>query len=185
MPSFSAKSYTTGLLLLSWLVYATACTHQPTTDNHKKLAGLYKLYRMENPDSSGVWQEDHWAQGGESFIIYDGLGHMAVHISPKGYKDFDWMTEERAINERLVKEKIDTMSLNELKSAVTQFSSSYVYVANYIIADSANLITHNRITSSIPSIWGTTVKREFAFHGDTLILKNPTANRRLIWIRQQ
>ena len=173
------------LLLLPLLVYVAACMNRSAKDNHKQLAGLYKLHRMENQDSSGVWQDDQWAQGGESFIIYDGLGHMAVHISPKGYKDFDWMSEERAINEKLVKEKIDTMSLERLKAAVAQFSSSYVYVANYIIDDSANLITHNRITSSIPSIWGTTVKREFVFQGDTLILKNPTANRRLIWIRQQ
>jgi Lipocalin-like domain len=77
------------------------------------------------------------------------------------------------------------MSLTELKAAVTEFSSYYVYVANYTIDDTANIVTHERITSTIPSIWGTEVKRKFSFSGDTLILINPTVNRRLTWVRQK
>ena len=59
------------------------------------------------------------------------------------------------LDEKILKEKIDSMSLTELKAAVTEFSSYYVYVANYTIDDTANIVTHERITCTIPSIWGT------------------------------
>ena len=163
----------------------TACSNHPQHDKHNALAGMYKLLSIELRDSTGAWKESTWSKGGESYIIYDGLGHMAVHITPIGYKDFKWLDEEQALNEKRLKDKIDGMSITELKAAVEEFSSSYVYVAKYNISDTANIITHRRLTGSIPSIWGTEVKREFSFLGDTLILKNPTVNRRLTWIRQK
>lgn len=140
---------------------------------------------VESQDSTGAWIESGWANGGESYIVYDGLGHMAVQITPKGYKDFKWLNEEQTLDEKILKEKIDSMSLTELKAAVTEFSFYYVYVANYTIDDTANIVTHERITSTIPSIWGTEVKRKFSFSGDTLILINPAVNRRLTWVRQK
>lgn len=121
----------------------------------------------------------------ESSIVYDGLGHMAVQITPKGYKDFKWMDDEQSINEKIVKEKIDSMSLPELKAAVAEFASNYVYVRNYTVDDTANIVTHKRITTAIPGVWGTEVKRKFSFSGDTFILKPIDANRRLIWIRHK
>jgi hypothetical protein len=85
------------------------------------------------------------------------------------------------------------MSLEDLKAAVMNFSSNYVYVADYSVNDTANIITHKRISSSIPSVWGTEVKRAFTFSGDTLILsvenssvlKVLNVNRRLKWVRQK
>ena len=77
------------------------------------------------------------------------------------------------------------MSLQDLKAAVMNFSSNYVYVADYSVNDTANIITHKRISSSIPSVWGTEVKRAFTFSGDTLILKVLNVNRRLKWVRQK
>ncbi len=77
------------------------------------------------------------------------------------------------------------MSLTELKAAVTEFSSNYVYFKNYTIDDTTNIVTHNRLISTIPAIWGTEVKRKFSFSGDTLILINPVVNRRLTWLRQK
>ena len=110
---------------------------------------------------------------------------MAVQITPKGYKDFNWLTETESINEKVVRRKVDSMSLKELKAAVVEFSSSYVYVADYSIDYSANVVTHKRVSSSIPSVWGTEVKRSFSFSGDTLILRVLNANRRLKWLRQK
>ena len=173
------------LVFLFVSILITACSSHSQIDKHKNLAGMYKLLSIESQDSSGVWAKSGWANGGESYILYDGLGHMAVQITPKGYKDFKWLNEEQTLNDKMLKEKIDSMSLTELKAAVTQFSSNYVYVANYIISDTDNVITHKRITSTIPSIWGTDVKRKFSFSGDTLILINPTVKRRLTWLRQK
>ena len=146
---------------------------------------MYKLYRIEEQDSTGIWRQSDWAKGGEGYIVYDGLGHMAVQIIPNGYKDFKWLSEESALNGKVVQQKTDSMSLGELKAAVSEFASNYVYVANYSIDDTSNIITHKRLTSTIPSIWNTDVKRKFSFSGDTLILRNPNANRVLKWIRQK
>lgn len=163
---------------------SVSCTQQPKDDTNRKLAGMYKLYIIEAQDSTGAWKESPWAKGGESYILYDGLGHMAVQITPKGYKDFKWLKEADVLDEKTLKEKIDTMSLPQLKAAAEELSSNYVYLANYIIDDSAHILTHKRITSTLPSIWGTEAKRVFSFNGDTLTLINPVAKLRLVWIRQ-
>lgn len=155
------------------------------TDINNQLAGMYKLLIIENQDSAGAWHEQEWGKGGDGYIIYDGKGHMAVQITPKGYKDFQWLDEESSINGDKVKEKTESMSIDELKTAVREFVSNYVYTASYAIEDSADVVIHHRISSTIPAIWGTTVKRSFSFSGDTLILKNLNVNRRLKWIKQK
>jgi hypothetical protein len=177
---------TTGLFAMAVLaLYSVACSDQAAKDRNKMLAGMYKLYTIESQDSNGSWIESGWANGGESYIVYDGLGHMAVQITPKGYRDFKWLNEEQALDDKILKDTIDSLSITELKAAVAEFSSNYVYVANYTIDDTSDVITHQRLTSTIPAIWGTEVKRKFSFSGDTLILINPVVNRRLLWIRQK
>lgn len=161
-----------------------ACSKNKPDDGKSKLAGMYKLYISENQDSNGVWHEDPWTKGGTGYIIYDGLGHMAAQITQRGYKDFNWLSEKESIIPKRVQEKIDSMSTEELKAAVKEFSSSYVYFADYTIDDTANIVSHHRIASSIPDIWGTTVRRAFSFSGDTLILRILNGNRRLKWIKQ-
>ena len=173
------------LIFLFTTFFLISCSNPSQTEKNKILAGMYKLYGIQSQDSTGVWKESGWANGGESYIIYDGLGHMAVQITPKGYKDFKWLNEEEALDARTFQAKIDSMSLSELKAAVAEFASNYVYVANYSIDYTTNTITHQRLTSTIPSIWGTEVKRKFAFSGDTLILINPVVNRRLTRLRQK
>ena len=173
------------IILVAAIFFVTGCLNRPKASKGATLAGMYKLLIIEYQDSTGRWQEEDWAKGGDSYIVYDGLGHMAVQITPKGYKDFKWLTESESINEKLVKRKTDSMSLTELKAAVVEFASSYVYVANYSIDNTANVVTHKRVSSSIPSVWGTEVKRSFSFNGDTLILKILNGNRRLIWLRQK
>ena len=113
---------------------------------------MYKLSIIENQDSLGIWHEQQWAKGGDGYIVYDGNGHMAVQITPKDYKDFHWLNEEESINGDRVKEHTDSMSPDELKAAVREFVSNYVYVANYTIEDTADVVTHHRISSTIPVI---------------------------------
>jgi len=171
--------------LLIILVSLSGCANNSGTNRIESLAGMYKLYIIENKDSAGEWRQQDWGKGGDGYIVYDGKGHMAVQITSKGYKDFQWLDEESSINKDKVKEKTDSMTTDELKEAVKEFSSSYVYVANYTIEDTADIVVHQRITSSIPVIWGTTVRRAFAFSGDTLILWVLNGNRRLKWIKQK
>jgi len=167
------------------LISLGACKNKSQVDLSNQLAGMYKLYIIENRDSSGAWKQQEWGKDGDGYIVYDGKGHMAVQITPKGYKDFSWLSEEAAINNDSLKQKIDNMSVTDLKNAVVEFSSNYVYVANYSISDSANVVTHYRLSHTNPSLWSTTVKRRFTFKGDTLILEPLNVNRRLKWIRQK
>ena len=162
----------------------SACVERTTTGADKQLAGLYKLYSIEVQDSTGKYYHE-WASDGTGYIIYDGQGHMAVHITPKTYKEYKWVLSE---NETLYPEKVkmamDSMTVDELKTALQEFVSNYVYVATYSVSDSAGFVTHNRLSHTIPSSWNTTVTRRFIFHGDTLELHNDADKRRLIWIKQ-
>ena len=82
-------------------------------------------------------------------------------------------------------QRIDSMSVDELKAAVREFSSSYAYAANYTIEDTADIVVHKRLTASIPAEWGTTAPRAFTLSGDTIILRVLDGNRRLKWIRYE
>ena len=173
------------LRLLFIPILLSACMSKSTTDPNEQLAGMYKLYSIEVQDSAGEYHHE-WASDGKGYIIYDGKGHMAVHITPKGYDEYKWvLSENETLNPEKIKAKTDSMSVDELKAAVEEFVSNYVYVANYSVSDSAGEVVHNRLSHTIPSSWNTTVKRRFIFHGDTLELHNDTDKRRLIWIRQK
>jgi len=172
------------IIFLITSVLISACTGKSKPNRNEQLAGMYKLYIAENADSNGVWREDPWTKGGTGYIVYDGMGHMAVHITRQGYNDFTWLPEEESLRPERVNQKLDSMSTEELKATVSAFSSSYVYVGNYTIEDSIKVVKHHRISTSIHSPLGSTVRRAFAFSGDTIILRVLNGNRRLKWIKQ-
>ena len=76
------------------------------------------------------------------------------------------------------------LSIEELKEAVKAFSTSYVYAGNYTVEDTIDVVKHHRISTSIHSPVGSTVRRAFTFSGDTIILRVLNGNRRLKWIKQ-
>lgn len=170
---------------LTCLLFLSACANNHQQNINRQLAGMYKLLRVEAPNSSGNWQQEDWAIGGDSYILYDGKGHMATQIIPKDYKNFQWLKEADAINKNKVQQKIDSMNIDELRAVVKELASCYTYVADYFINDDSGIITHQRLASSIPDVWNTDVQRGFVFSGDTLILTtNFTTHRRLVWLRQ-
>jgi hypothetical protein len=173
--------YSLSLILAS--LFFMACTESKEVDSRARLSGMYKLYISENVDSNGVWQEDPWAKGGAGYIVYDGKGHMAVHITRQGYHDFKWLPEEQSLRDEYINRKLDSMSVDELKTAVRAFSASYVYAGNYTIEDSADIVKHERLSTSLHSPEGSTVRRSFTFSGDTIILRVLDGNRRLKWIK--
>jgi len=166
------------------LVFLSACSDKSKPNRNAQLAGMYKLYIAENADSNGVWHEDPWTNGGTGYIVYDGMGHMAVHITRQGYNDYKWLPEEESLRPERINQKLDSMSTEELKAAVRAFSSSYVYAGNYTIEDTADVVKHHRISTSIHSPAGSTVRRAFTLSGDTIILRVLNGNRRLKWIKQ-
>jgi lipocalin-like protein len=184
----SKKNYATRLqnfilfaLSLSFLV--SGCMNETKPGRNAMLKGMYKLYNIQVQDSSGKWQ-DEWASKGTGYIIYDGVGHMAVHITPKGYEEFKTLSENESIDHGKLKARIDSMPADELKASLEEFVSNYVYAGNYSISDSADIVTHYRLTHTIPSAWNTTVQRRFIFKDDTLELYNDVDRRRLKWIKQ-
>lgn len=170
---------------LFFSVLVSACADKSTTNRSEQLAGMYKLYNIQVQDSAGLWHNE-WASDGTGYIVYDGKGHMAVQITPKGYSEFKWvLSESESNNPDKVKAKMDGMSVDELKAALGEFVSNYVYAGKYSISDSADIVFHNRLSHTIPSAWNTTVKRRFVFNGDTLELHVDADKRRLKWIKQK
>jgi hypothetical protein len=137
--------------------------------------GMYALDKYETYDStSGEWKPLEEREGASGYILYDGLGHMGVHLVPKGYKDFD------------LSRNIDSLSTEELKARLKFYQSNFVYMADYEVTDTT--IQHKRLSTTSPKDWGTVLTRNYAFHGDTLILtaheKIDNKKVRLRWIRK-
>jgi hypothetical protein len=169
------------LFIISGLSFT--CVDRSQADRNRLLAGMYKLYNIQVQDSAGNWQ-DEWASDGTGYIIYDGVGHMAVQITPKGYEQFKTLSEDESIDHGKLQVKIDSMPVEQLKATLEEFVSNYVYAGNYTVSDSADVVTHRRLIHTIPSAWNTTVQRRFIFKGDTLELYNDVDKRRLKWIKQ-
>lgn len=191
MTTFAFKKQHVLIGLLMTINLLIGCSNKKTS--RTLIAGMYKLYLVEKLDSAtNKWNEDDFGKGGYGYILYDGLGHMAVQITSKNYKDFEWLSEKQATDQKILMQHIDSMSCEQLKSAVKEFTSSFVYIANYSINDTIKVVTHRRLISSLPSAWDSQVKRHFSFDGDTLILtffegskKLKDGSKRLKWIRQQ
>lgn len=171
------------LIIITAILFLSSCSEKK--DKRGLLTGMYKLVIAENLDSAGIWHEDPWTKGGTGYIVYDGLGHMAVHITREGYKDFNWLNRTDALLPEKINQRLDSMTVDELKAAVKHFSGSYAYAANYTIKDTADIVVHNRLTASIPAEWGTIAPRAFTFSGDTVILRVLDGNRRLKWLKQE
>ena len=122
-----------------------------------KLNGMWRLDKFEAFNSkTDSWTIDSARIGYQGLIIYDGHGHMGVHLTPVGYNLVDTNVN------------LDSLNREELIKFTKFYQSNYVYFANYQITK--NTINHNRLTATNPSAWGTTLVRDFEFKNDTLIL---------------
>jgi hypothetical protein len=165
--------------------FLSGCFSTSIRNGSDEFAGLWSLYKVEKKDSSDNWIEDGWMKNGTGYILYDGKGHMAVQIAPKGYNSFSWLTERENTNDKLVRAKISSLTESELKGLLINFSSELAYLATYIVNKDSNTIEHSRIVHSNPSAWSTKVIRRFRVSGDTLLLELPDGFRRLWWLRKK
>jgi len=124
---------------------------------------MWKLDKFEALDTlTETWSDDSvWAKW-TGYILYDGQGHMGVHLSPPGYKDFD------------TNKSIDSLSDSEVKILAQFYKSNFVYFADYALTDTT--IEHKRLSATDPTTWGRSLTRDFDFKGDTLVL---TAHERI------
>jgi len=161
------------LVLAIFVMVFIGCKNQQEL-SLEKMRGMYALDKFEMLNTqTGEWIPEPSRDGYSGYILYDGLGHMGVHITPKGYKDFD------------VRKKIDSADNQELKALATFYQSNFVYFGDYDIKDS--VINHKRLSTTDPGEWGTTLTRNVEFRGDTLILtpheKISGMQLRLRWVR--
>ena len=162
--------FTLGLLILI-SVYSCGTKESKTSG---MFHGMWRLDKYESFDSlANRWTDDSTWMGSSGYILYDGHGHMGVHLVPKGYRDFD------------TNKNIDSLSHDDLKELVKFYKSNFVYFANYNVKGTT--IEHNRLTATEPRNWETTLTRDFDFKGDTLILtayeKIGGQKLRLRWIK--
>jgi len=164
------------LFLFATLVGMLSCNNQPPSP-HDPFRGLWKLHIIEYQDSTGTWQEHAWQKGGDSYILYDGLGHMAVQITPADYRNN---------KVKAPRTPIDSLTTKELRADLKTYSSNYVYTANCVILEDEQIIEHHRLSHTYPFDWGVVAQRRFQFSGDTLILMpvEPQNPLRLKWIKQ-
>jgi hypothetical protein len=144
------------ILGLITLVTIYGCnTKTPQEDS--KFHGMWRLDKFESLDSlTNTWSAYPPLVGAGGYILYDGQGHMGVHLFPEGYEDFD------------TNKNIDSLNHDDLKELAKFYKSNFVYFADYNL--NGKIIDHNRLTATEPGNWGTTLTRDFDFKGDTLIL---------------
>jgi hypothetical protein len=129
------------------------------------------LVVLEQKDiKTGKWEL--YRDGLQGYILYDGKGNMAVHLTSRGYQNTDIIFHDF----------IDTVSMEELQHR----TQSYVYFAKYKVLADEHKVEHARISHSNPNLWNAIVQRWFEFSGDTLILKtveNKNSPLRVKWIK--
>jgi hypothetical protein len=125
----------------------------------EQFKGMWRLDKYEAFDStSGKWKDAPKRIGYFGYILYDGAGHVGVQLFPP---DFNKLNDSTSI---------DSLNSGELKKNATTQSKCFMYFANCTIAAGQKVIQHYIVSSNHPSDIGTTVKRNFEFKGDTLIL---------------
>lgn len=147
-----------------------SCQSTVKQSKTEKLKGLWSLVIMEKRDSLAGWSE--WRDGMQGYLLYDGDGNMALHLTDKDYQKTDLHFPNFT----------DTISLEALK----HLTKSYVYFANYDFDDNTSIVTHHRISHSNPQEWNGIVERRVSFIGDTLVLtpvEEKNASLRLKWIK--
>ncbi len=144
------------LLGLVTLLTIFSCGNKEQTNNDK-FHGMWRLDKFETLDTvAGKWTDDTTRIGYTGYILYDGQGHMGVHITPKGYKDFD------------TNQNIDSLNHDDLIALAKFYKSNFVYFSDYIIDDKT--VEHRKLSATEPKNWGKSVTRDFTFKQDTLIL---------------
>jgi hypothetical protein len=162
------------IIFIILTMLAGSCITKKGANMEDKFRGMWKLDKFEAYDSvSRKWADDITRIGYSGYILYDGLGHMSVHLMPKAYNDFD------------SDKNTDSLSLEELQHLTKIYKSNYVYFANYKIENGT--VFHSKLSATNPKDRGSIAIRDFEFKGDTLILKPKEKinglRLRLEWIR--
>jgi hypothetical protein len=160
-------------LALVFLVGSCNYSHPNSLGQFK---GMWRLDKYEALDSAtGKWINAPKRIGYSGYILYDGSGHVGVQLMPPAFEKLNYS------------KSIDSLSIDQLRELTNIQSKSFVYFANCDILPGQNIIEHHIQSSNHPEEIGTTVKRNFEFRDDTLILTASEliggSKTRLRWIK--
>lgn len=135
-------------------VFAFAC--QKNESPRSEITGLWKLESMKVRDTvTNSWS--HYKGGMDGYLLYDGNGHVSLHLYEKGYE----------------KARIEFPNFNDSipLEALKHITKSYYYMGNYSVSEKDSIISHYKLSHSNPSEFGLTAERRFYFSGDTLVMQ--------------
>jgi hypothetical protein len=167
------KAFAFEISLLTLATMLLACKKEDKSID-EAIRGMWKLDKVEAyDDKTASWNDNTPYANSNGYILYDGIGHMGVHIIPHGYENFD--TSMAA----------DSLSAEKTAALMKFYQSNFVYFADYEIG--TNTISHKRLTATEPVNWGSVLTRDVEFRGDTLLLtskENVLGKKlRLHWVR--
>jgi|GEM_PF-420117 len=135
-------------------ILAFSC--QKDKSSNLGIIGLWKLESMKVRDTvSNSWS--HYKDGMDGYLLYDGNGHVALHLYEKGYEKTG--IEFPNFN--------DSIPLEALK----HITKSYYYMGSYKVSKEDSIVSHYKLSHSNPSEFGLTADRRFYFSGDTLVMQ--------------
>ena len=130
-----------------------------------RFIGAWRLVSFEEETSDGEIVYPY-GENPIGSLIYDSSGRMSVQIMRRDREPFsssEW----------------ETTTAEEIKDAVEGFTAFF----GSFEVDAANKTVIHRVEGHVlPGSVGKTLRREFEFTGDLLILK-PSPNRRVVWER--
>jgi len=136
------------------LAFAFSCQNDKPIS--PTITGLWKLESMKVRDTAtNTWS--HYRGGMDGYLLYDGNGHVALHLYEKSYEKAG--IEFPNFN--------DSIPLEALK----HITKSYYYMGNYKISEADSIVSHYKLSHSNPSEFGLTAERRFYFSGDTLVMQ--------------
>lgn len=167
------------------IIALLSCSKTSKESQMAQFNGLWKMHSHEIQDDNGSWTNHNWMNEGVGYIIYDGEGHMAVHITPKDYssKKVNWQNEIDSLGLKNYRSEFELFHITENRRTI----ANYVYVSKCKIID-GNIIEHQRVSHGNPEKFNEVVQRGFKFIGDTLILSplnlDGQKQRRIKWVKQ-
>jgi len=164
-------------LILGFLILQSCNDPSPESTSYNDLEGRWKFIAVERR-IDGKWITDSWMQGGIGYLIYNAKGHMALHITTKGYEETEIIWDQDSL-------KYSSWPIFELIIEETGLYtlSNHVFTGNYSV--SGDTLTHERVTHSNPAYFNHTIQRRYNIYSDTLTIYPPVVNSkvRVRWIR--
>jgi len=158
------------------LVFLVSSCNYNHPDSLSQFKGMWRLDKYEAFDSAtGKWLNAPKRIGYSGYILYDGSGHVGVQLMPPKFEKLNYSNST------------DSLNIDQLKELTNIQSKCFFYFANCDILSGQNIIEHHIQSSNHPEEIGTTVKRNFEFRDDTLILTASEliggSKTRLRWIK--